>query len=212
MTMHSLLSPKYDPLAIITPCSRKEHLQEIYEEAEKQSHQSKRLIWWFLLLDEEFFTAEDQLAYETQFQNSYNYWTVIHRPRKPFGTILGIHMKNFVLAKYGTVGVWWYVLDDDNQLYPGFLQRMSALISFGTSKAYSFDQKTADGIRVGNRIEVNHIDQAQYLVHSSVADSIRYQNAFICDGTFIEDVAKQTAVEYIPETLCYYNFFRGLRP
>jgi len=210
--MNLILSPKYDPIAIITPCSRKEHLQEIYEELEKQSHQSKQLIWWSLLLDSDFFSSEEQLMYEQLFRGSCNFCPVVHRPRKPSGTVLGTHLKNFVLAKYGTVGSWWYILDDDNQLYPGFLQRMSALISFGTSKVYTFDQKMADGIRTGNRIEVNHIDQAQYLVHSTAVGNIRYRNEFTCDGTFIVDIVEKHPSEYIPETLCYYNFFRGLRP
>jgi hypothetical protein len=162
---------------------------------------------WFIILDE-----CKEFTLSTCFGSTVK---IIIKQSKKKGCWCG-SLKNEGLEqiKFG----WVYVLDDDNILHPSFINLIWFYIDFyGPLKkqAFVFDQLLPDGtIRTANYdvIKMNHIDQAQYLVHHELIGNLRYdENLYQDDGLFIETLHYSNPEKFmvINETMCYYNKLRS---
>ena len=63
-------------------------------------------------------------------------------------------------------------------------------------------------IRKGNVIKVTHIDQAQYIIDSSLLKDLRFEQTYFADGILIEHLYNTNKEDFyiIDEVLCYYNW------
>jgi hypothetical protein len=106
---------------------------------------------------------------------------------------------------------WVYVLDDDNLIHPNMYSALSEVyISNSAVKAIVFSQlMSPSSIRnvSPDTIKVCKIDQAQYIVSKELIRDLRYQQTYIADGYFIEELYNKHKNDFalIQKPICYYN-------
>lgn len=175
-------------LCIITPCSRFENLDTMYETVKHPS------VLWIIVHDSLNHTLKE---YENTVQ------LICHRPDGIAGKPQ-INAALDILDKLDYHG-YCYVLDDDNIIHPDFYKHIFRYIKKGFNSLIYFNQDVHGVIRIPS-LHVGMIDQAQYVFH---IPTIRFSNQYDGDGIFVEMLAREHS-EYINETLCYYNKLRPL--
>lgn len=109
------------------------------------------------------------------------------------------------------------LLNEDNILYPNFYSDLYVeTVRNPTKKIFVYQQKVDQKDFTGLDIRpvgpeytrVRYIDSAQYVIHTSLHKSIKYNNTSIADGQLIEEMYKQYPHEfhYIHKVMCHYNF------
>lgn len=206
-----------DPIVIITPCSRPENLPRISESIDLKTCR------WFIVFDAET-VPETCLLYPN----------TVYLAIK--GGISGNMQRNRALDEIPSPA-WVYILDDDNILHPAFIKSITRLIkSHQKRRAFVFSQDvihqhrirhiTPNRISVGNikllyitlrqghitpnRISMGNIDQAQYIIHTDLIGTYRYEQTYTADGTFVENIYKIYPKKFLitKQILAYYNYLR----
>jgi hypothetical protein len=194
-----------DPLIIITPCSRPQNLPAM---ALSINH---ALAHWIIIHDASEVPGDAPI-----------YPNTVHIAVK--GGVMGNLQRNTALDLIKTPA-WLYVLDDDNIIHPDFMTGFINLLHQHRSHArgFIFAQYmpkywptpesipeprtrviTADLVREGE------IDQAQFIIHTDLIGTTRYQQKYSADGIFIETIYKQYPQRFVitPQVLAYYNFLQ----
>lgn len=178
-------------LTIITPCYRQHHLPLMFN-----SIDFNKITEWIIVYD----TTKDRL-----------YQPIYHHPKIRevecnHAGISGNAQRNYGLSlvKDGFI----YFLDDDNIIHPGF---WSIVDSFELPYFYTFnqDRNNKGWILCGNKIQVQWIDTAMYIVHKKHIERVLWKlMEYKADGYFICDVLSINPYfhKYIPKTAAYYNY------
>ncbi len=98
---------------------------------------------------------------------------------------------------------WIYILDDDNLMYPDFVQSVSKYLT-GDADIVAFSQDRCGGVHQAE-FEVGKIDQAQYIVRTACIGDKRIPNHYTGDGLFVTGLSKDKPCRIVQHTLCYYN-------
>jgi len=173
---------------IVTPCTRLSNLKAIAESIPVD----KRIRWWVIF---EYNSIKDIPDLEL------STWQKMWAIEFVKGSDYGHTQRNYVIDSVVNEGEFIYSLDDDNILHPNFLSIMEQVDS-----SCVFQQDVKGRIRDCNRIEVNHIDNAQFCVRKSDIGDIRYGSEYEADGLFIQQLKdKLVKVHRIGS---YYNKLR----
>jgi len=121
--------------------------------------------------------------------------------------ISGNPQRNFAMdiveKQYGDeAGLYVYFLDDDNLCHPD-LNKLAGILDDGN--IYTFNQ---EGKLRGNKIIVNEIDTAMFMVSLDICKGIRFiKDKYEADGHFIVDCFKRHPCRWIfvNNDLCFYN-------
>ena len=181
---------------IITPCTRPQNLQKIYKSIKF------KFFAWYIVFDTSKVDLNSNQDIITKLNKIQNVFT-LDIP----GGISGNSQRNFALdhIKEG----YCYFLDDDNLLYHNFYNVLTSIHKTHNKKIYTFNQLMPNGrIRKGNVIKVTHIDQAQYIIDSSLLKDLRFEQTYFADGILIEHLYNTNKEDFyiIDEVLCYYNW------
>lgn len=99
---------------------------------------------------------------------------------------------------------WVYFLDDDNILFPGFVEQLKSIAERASAPLIVWRQHLEDRTRPID-IRVGHIDQAQYAVRTDCIGDERIPLDYRGDGMFIQKMAALFEVHKHQAPLCYYN-------
>lgn len=173
-------------IILITPCSRPQNLPKLFDSVRFAS-----ILHWYIVHDTDqerkILPPHPQIT-EVSFRGP---------------GIAGNPQRNHALQLNKFEG-HVYFLDDDNIIHPKFWD--VPLIS----KIVTFDLVYNDGsVRQGDRPEINHIDTAMFLVHSSLTRAWKSQ-LYNADGHFIQDTVHDHPFEWthIPLIAAYWNKLR----
>lgn len=98
-----------------------------------------------------------------------------------------------------------YFLDDDNILYPRFVDAVLRIASEKSDPIIVFKQDLSGGKFRGIDIRTQHIDLAQYVLRSEIVKEERFPLDYTGDGIFIESLAKRHSVYRHDYPLCFFN-------
>ena len=173
-------------LTIVTPCSRQENLVKVFD-----SIQFDKIDKWIIVYDTK------KKSFTKMFDNPQIVEDFCNSPG-----ISGNAQRNYgaSLVQDGLI----YFLDDDNIVHPNFWN-----LTFQENNFYTFDQDRKSHILYGNKIALNNIDTAQFVVPKSMFvgwDINRYD----ADGIFIVEVNSKNKDKhvYINTNAAYYNYLR----
>jgi hypothetical protein len=188
---------------IITPCSRPDNLPEILKSINFPCR-------WIIVHD--MFPFVDQRIFPNiSWIKEYSLVSSLKNK-----ITCGKEQVNFALdlISFYHSDAFVYVLDDDNIIHPDFYKNINVPYSW-IHTCHIFGQQLPDGsLRIPefNKIIPGHIDQAQFLLHTSVIGANRYaENSYEADGHFIYSIVKElpnNAIKIYPQILSYYNFLK----
>ena len=183
-------------ITIITPCSRIQNLPMLYE-----SIKFDKINKWIIVYDTTVnsychsFIHSEQII-EVDCKSSLN-------------GVVGNTQRNYALSLVEDDN-YIYFLDDDNIIHPNFWKIVEEL---ETDTIHTFNQyRDKHGhILLGNRIEMNYIDTAMYIIHKNMIGDIKWQeDLYQADGKFISDVnwTGRYKHKYFQKYYCSYNFLK----
>ena len=195
---------KYN-FTIITPCSRYENLPKLKESIKEGLDNFN--VKWIIVYDSK--KGEKQNPFQDEWIEFYNY--------SDKNSVSGNGQRNFALNKINTE-TWVYFLDDDNIIHENLWQVLSSedideinnLIEDDNINLIAFHQIMENGdvrYAIEDNMKVFHIDQAQYIVHSSLLKDKRFQQKYEADGLMLEELYydDESVPVFIDDILCYYN-------
>jgi glycosyltransferase involved in cell wall biosynthesis len=122
---------------------------------------------------------------------------------------------NIVIKSLKSDTEFVYVLDDDNVLYPNFLNKTFDILKNtqinGLIFSQQVDYKDIFGVEYRfakpENIKVGSIDMAQFLLTKKLYNNARFSADYVGDGLLIENIYKQdkSSILLLDEVLCYYN-------
>jgi hypothetical protein len=183
-------------ITIITPCSRIHNLPMLYE-----SIKFDKINKWIIVYDTTVnkcyhsFIHSEQII-EVECKSSLN--GVVGNTQRNYGLSF-VEEDNYI-----------YFLDDDNIIHPNFWKVIQEL---ETDTIHTFNQyrDKRGHILLGNRIEINYIDTAMYIIHKNMIGNIQWQeDLYAADGKFITDVytTGKYKHKYFNKYYCYYNYLK----
>jgi hypothetical protein len=127
----------------------------------------------------------------------------VHKSEGISGNPQRNHAMEIVEKQYGKEdSLYVYFLDDDNIIHPDFT-RLARILDDGN--IYTFNQT---GRIKGNKMVVNHIDTAMFMVSLDMCKGIRFiKDKYESDGYFIVDCFKKHPDRwvFVNNDLCFYN-------
>ena len=184
-------------ITIITPCSRIQNLPMLYE-----SIKFDKIHKWIIVYDTTVnsychsFIHSEQII-EVECKSSLN--GVVGNTQRNYGLSL-VDDDNFI-----------YFLDDDNIIHPNFWKIVEELEK-DTIHTFNQYRDKHGHILLGNRIEMNYIDTAMYIIHKNMIGDIKWQeDLYQADGKFISDVyvTGRYKHKYFQKYYCYYNYLKN---
>ena len=177
-------------LTIITPCSRQNNIQNLYD-----SIKFDKINKWIIVYD----TSKNR-SYKKLYKGNPK---IIEVGCDDIG-ISGNSQRNYgmTLVNDGYI----YFLDDDNIIHPNF---WSIIDSLDNDFFYTFNQLRQDNTFIGNNIKVGMIDTAMFVVHKNHIKNIKWNvDRYDADGYFISDVFNnnRSKHKFINQIGSYYNF------
>lgn len=108
------------------------------------------------------------------------------------------------------------ILHDNNLVYPTFYSELyMEILRNQTKQVFVYEQKldkkdfTGLDVRpIGPEYtKAGHIDSAQYVIHTSLYKTFKYEDTFDADGRLVETIYKEhpQTFHYIKKVMCYYN-------
>lgn len=108
------------------------------------------------------------------------------------------------------------ILDDDNILHPEFYGELyKSIINNPEKRGFVYEQlvekRDFTGLDVRpvgpEYMKLQHIDSAQYVLHTSLYENQDYNGGYDADGRFIEKLYRNfpTEFHFINKVLCFYN-------
>jgi hypothetical protein len=179
-------------LNIVTPCSRPENLQKLYESI--KSYGDKEKIWWYIVYDAE--QGERKFKHIPWVRE---FWL----DKK----LAGYPQRNLALSIIEEGWVW--VLDDDNLLHPQLVKELEN-ITDPNVQGVLFKQQFNNGCERGIDPRHCHIDQAQFVLKKELIVDKRYDEMYTADGKFLEELYNANKEKFIriEKILCFYNRLR----
>jgi len=200
-------------LTIITPLTRPKNLLRIENDIVKLKALKGLVVKWIVVVSPQCEAIDPCML--SSYATYYNYL-------KP--SISGNGERNFALNKCletawdNYSSTWVYFLDDDNLIHPDFIKLIGQIAQRANEKIYKgyiFGQDRGDTqlIPRPDRINVNQIDTAMYLLHSSIIDKARWkEDEHVADGLFIQEIYQKNRKHFhvSPTIMAYYNKIRML--
>ncbi len=188
-------------IIIITPCSRPENLPKLLASINFPCR-------WVIVFD----SSVNYFAHCAKFADI----SWVHTMYKVSKPSWGKPQVNAALdlIQFFYSDAWIYVLDDDNIMHPDFFDKLNSWDNRMSLKmkdrAIVFGQLLPDeSIRPQKNIFPGHIDQGQFLVHTSIIGNNRYiENCYEADGHFIDTLYKENKDLFVfsNHVISYYNF------
>jgi hypothetical protein len=185
-------------LTIITPCSRPENIQRVYQGIDfKYVHE------WIIVYDGAHVKTNPLMFTRNPKVREY-----IHTGPG----CLGSPQRNFGMDNISDYNTWLFFLDDDNLIHRDLYKFLETA---QPGHIYSFDQLRADGATVleGNTYIKGHVDTASILIDANlVREQPRWpvykELTYGGDGEFIENLyaQHQSRFVYVNKCLSYHNF------
>jgi len=186
-----------DKINIVTPLSRPENLPAI-----AKSLTSSHPIRWWIVVDHNSPPKSPEIKLPP------NVEVEIHI--SPYTAIAGHGHRNWVLQQLGKdCNEWFYSVDDDNILHPGFLDQLAMIQTPGIT----VEQIHKDGSPrlKANLVILNHIDTAQFAFRVNIRKNMWFKpDRYDADGLFISELYAQNPGNFtiINKPLSYYNYLR----
>lgn len=205
---------------VITRCTRPQNLLNIFKSFDYKINNTYSLHWHVLFDTNTLIDIDSNLLYELYKNNVHLHFLKSDGHDYLYPQISDV-IKQF---KDG----WVVIMDDDNICYPNFFNILSKeiknnkklVITNGQVKtnkklAYVYEQEVngkdftgLDIRKVGpEHMKLQHIDSAQYIIHTDLHNEISYEPGYDADGRFIEKLYKEFSNDFhfIHTPLCYYN-------
>lgn len=205
-------------LCIITPCSRPENLNKIYESIIYSN--LKIDIRWLIILDKSVKNYNIEFSPHTICNSSYDVICSVEKSDKTYiaghghrNHALDIIKNSCTFLRESEEDYWVYQLDDDNILHPD-ISYINDLFQ-SNNKIIIFSQELKDKqLRLQastSNIKTGHIDSAQFLCNLNAIGKTKFLNCYDADGRFIEQVCSSLNVDdikIVDKPLSYYNYLR----
>lgn len=198
---------------IITACSRPENLETIYQSILSETNTGFKVVWNII---HDSVPTPELLEIKNKLINWGDYFVINHYYHINSNSISGNAQRNTGIS-LADENSYVYFLDDDNILMPGFFNEVNVAIVNNPDKLiFIGDQILPNGtIRLfgsPDNTKVDHIDLAQYIVHSSIAHQAEFDLPhYNADGRYIEKLYNmyKDRTYFFKETICFYNYLRN---
>lgn len=196
---------------VITRCTRPQNLLQILHSLRHKTNNIYN-VQWYVLFDTNFIIDIDTNLLKELYESN----TSIHYIKSNGEDYLYPQISRLVsLIEEG----WILILDDDNLCYPDYFDILSKEILNNNDKlAFVYEQEVngkdftgLDIRKVGkHHMKLQHIDSAQYILHTTLHKKLSYESGYDADGRFIEKLYKENSkyFYFINKILCYYNKLR----
>jgi hypothetical protein len=198
-------------ITLITVCSRIDNLEQIYNSIINQNYDNYK---WIISFDAKELPVIPIKIKDYNSINSDKVQLVLYKNKKI--DVTNYAALNNILDNYIKEDTWIHVVDDDNILYPNYLNTINDIINSNKElKFIYYKQQYKDGIhRFGCRskdIRERNIDIAQVCLYTSIIEDTRFIQKYTADGIFYKEIFNKIIKNKqqwrsIPEFLCYYNF------
>ena len=183
-------------ITIITPCSRIHNLPMIYE-----SIKFDKINKWIIVYDTTVNTCYHSFIHSEQI--------IEVDCKSSLNGVVGNTQRNYALSLVEDDN-YIYFLDDDNIIHPNFWKIVEELEK-DTIHTFNQYRDKHGHVLLGNRIEMNYIDTAMYIIHKNMIADIKCQeDLYQADGKFISDVYSTGKYKhkYFNKYYCYYNYLK----
>ena len=186
-------------ISIITPCSRPENLQKIYN-----SIQFDKIHKWIIVYD----TTKGK-TYKKSFEG---YPKIIEVECDDAGGY-GNQQRNYGMSLVDDGFI--YFLDDDNIVHLNFWRMLDDEIT-DEKYFYTFNQYRCceNTVLFGNIVALERINTAMYIVHKKHIKDIKWDaDKYQADGMFICDILRENpdCHKYVNTFACYHNYLNTLK-
>jgi hypothetical protein len=193
---------------IITVSARPENICHIGNNILSQKNYWHGELLWHIIFDlENYLSFTDDLKnFLKENQNWIKFQFLKHPTNKNSG---GNHGKDYLIKNIEQG--WIYQLDDDNELYPNFLEKISVLIKNHPEKSlFCFWQKDRYQPQEIQDLKMGWTDTAMYVFSVNICKNIDYPLYYGGDGKFLELLIENNMNSIIlhREPLCWYNKIR----
>ena len=192
---------------VITRCTRPQNLLQIYDSF-NYTENSQYFVLWHILFDTSYLIDIDsKLLLDLDKVNAH-----LHFVESDGSDYLYPQISEVVS---NCNGGWVVIMDDDNICYPNYFDILNEQIRTNGKTAYVYEQEVnrkdftgLDIRKVGEQhMKLQHIDSAQYIIHTSLHNQLKYESGYDADGRFIEKLYAKYPDKFgfIEKPLCYYN-------
>ena len=192
---------------VITRCTRPQNLLQIYDSF-KYTENSQYFVLWHVLFDTSYLIDIDsKLLLDLDKVNAH-----LHFVESDGSDYLYPQISEVVS---NCNGGWVVIMDDDNICYPNYFDILNEQIRTNGKTAYVYEQEVngkdftgLDIRKVGEQhMKLQQIDSAQYIIHTSLHNQLKYESGYDADGKFIEKLYAEYPDKFgfIEKPLCYYN-------
>lgn len=194
-------------LTFITVSSRQYNISKILESIKSQKSE-ELIIKWNIIFDFEEYLLENSLKSQLISESSWITYKHIPDERNSIGG--GNYGKNILINEIQDG--WIYQLDDDNILYPNFIQEfLQLLTSHAQVNLFCFWQLNRYEPKTKEDLKVGITDTAMYIFHKNITTNIEYPVQYGGDGIYLESLIKneKTKLWIEKKYLCYYNYIKS---
>jgi hypothetical protein len=193
-------------LTFITVSARPENIPKVALEIERQKSEWEGGYFWRIIFD---FNREDGILNKEveDFLVSRSEWISFsflkHEANKASG---GNHGKDTLIKS--TEKGWIYQVDDDNELFPGFVNSFKIMLAeHPDCNLFCFWQLNRYSPRKLEDIRVGVVDAAMYIFNKTACEGIDYPLTYGGDGHFVCRMISSPKVKPWLEqrNLCFYN-------
>ncbi len=192
---------------VITRCTRPQNLLQIYDSFNYTSTSNHFVNWHVLFDTSSLIDIDSKLLLHLDRLNAH-----LHFIESDGSDYLYPQISE-VVSNINTG--WVVIMDDDNICYPNYFDVLSDEIKNNSKLAYVYEQEVngrdftgLDIRKVGpEHMKLKHIDSAQYIIHTSLHQKLKYEPGYDADGKFIEKLYDEHSDKFgfIEKPLCYYN-------
>lgn len=192
---------------VITRCTRPQNLLQIYDSFKYVENSDYFVLWHVLFDTSSLIDIDSKLLLDLDKVNAH-----LHFVESDGSDYLYPQISDVVS---NCNGGWVVIMDDDNMCYPNYFDSLNEQIRTNKKLAYVYEQEVngkdftgLDIRKVGKQhMKLKHIDSAQYIIHTSLHNELRYESGYDADGRFIEKLYAENPSKFgfIEKTLCYYN-------
>lgn len=192
-------------ITILTVCSRPKYLDAIYESILSQKYDNFK---WIISFDSESIpltTFNDERILLLNYKNKTN-------------DVTGYAALNNILDNFIEKDTWICIIDDDNIMYPNYLNTINDAITNELKLIYYKQVYHDNGIRFGTSLKTvkeRNVDIAQICFHSSIIEKDRFIQKYTADGIFYRGlltkvIKDKTKWKILNTPLCYYNYLLNM--
>ena len=207
-TIEHILHSKKPIFEIITRCTRPENLEKVKASIDIANVNNKVKIKWSIIVDISACKTISTNILE-KYSNEIFFW-------KGIPDDMGHSLLNKLIYSIQN-DHWIYILDDDNEMHPDFINVLFNEIENNLLiEGYIFSQcvngKDFTGLEIREakeeNIAVSKIDMAQFCLRKSLISEKQFiTNTYTADGIFIEELYHNNKIKFkiLTQVLCNYN-------